>query len=190
MPGGKLTSEQLLGELDLCDELGNSTLRITSRQGLQLHGIPKKHLKERIRRINEIKLSTLAACGDVNRNVMCCPAPHYNDPIHAEMQRLADALAAHFSRARRPITRSGCDDATGEESLSGEMESSWPLLGREQGTALGNGHAGPHGHCPPARMPSIRSSRSTARSTCRGSSRWPSACRATTASICMPTTWA
>ena len=41
VPGGKLTADQLLGELDMCDELGNGTLRITSRQGLQLHGMPK-----------------------------------------------------------------------------------------------------------------------------------------------------
>ena len=42
IPGGKLTSEQLLAELDLCDEVGNTTLRITSRQGLQLHGVVKQ----------------------------------------------------------------------------------------------------------------------------------------------------
>jgi sulfite reductase (ferredoxin) len=92
VPGGKLTADQLLGELDVCDELGNGTLRITSRQGLQLHGVLKRDLHETVRRINEIKLSTLAACGDVKRNVMCCPAPHYHDPVHAEMQQLADRL--------------------------------------------------------------------------------------------------
>jgi sulfite reductase (ferredoxin) len=96
VPGGKLTSDQLLGELDMCDELGNGTLRITSRQGLQLHGVPKRNLHETIRRINEIKLSTLAACGDVKRNVMCCPAPHHNDPVHGQMQALADQFAEHL----------------------------------------------------------------------------------------------
>jgi sulfite reductase (ferredoxin) len=96
IPGGKLTSEQLLGELDLCDEIGNTTLRITTRQGLQLHGVLKHHLKQAIARINEIQLSTLAACGDVERNVMCCPAPHHQDPVHEEMQALATRIAAHF----------------------------------------------------------------------------------------------
>src|SRR6187431_1112921 len=69
IPGGRITSEQLLAELDLCDEVGNTTLRITTRQGLQLHGVLKKNLKQAISRINEIQLSTLAACGDVKRNV-------------------------------------------------------------------------------------------------------------------------
>ena len=75
IPGGKLTSEQLLAEFDLCDEVGNTTLRITTRQGLQLHGVLKHNLRQTIQRINDVQLSTLAACGDVERNVMCCPAP-------------------------------------------------------------------------------------------------------------------
>ncbi|MCA9175878.1 MAG: NADPH-dependent assimilatory sulfite reductase hemoprotein subunit [Planctomycetales bacterium] len=96
IPGGKLTSEQLLAELDLCDELGNTTLRATSRQGLQLHGVLKTNLKESIRRINDIQLTTLGACGDVNRNVMCCPAPTAG-PIHDQLQKLAAELANHFA---------------------------------------------------------------------------------------------
>ena len=96
VPGGRLTSEQLLAELDLCDEVGNTTLRITSRQGLQLHGVLKKNLKRAVSRINEIQLSTLAACGDVNRNVMCCPAPN-TDAVHEEMRRLNLALVKHFA---------------------------------------------------------------------------------------------
>jgi sulfite reductase (ferredoxin) len=96
VPGGKMTSAQMLAELAICDELGNGTLRITTRQGLQHHGVPKSTLQETIRRINECKLTTLAACGDVNRNVMCCPAPHYFDPVHTQLQALTDRLAEHF----------------------------------------------------------------------------------------------
>jgi sulfite reductase (ferredoxin) len=92
IPGGRITSEQLLAELDLCEEVANGTLRITSRQGLQLHGVLKNSLKRTIRRIEEIKLSTLAACGDVERNVMCTPAP-YKDEIHDQMQQLAADIA-------------------------------------------------------------------------------------------------
>ncbi len=96
IPGGKLTSEQLLAEIDLCEEVGNTTLRITSRQGLQLHGVVKKDLWKTIHRINEIQLSTLAACGDVERNIMCCPAP-LHDNVRGQMQALADELAVHLA---------------------------------------------------------------------------------------------
>ncbi len=118
VPGGKLTAEQLLAEIDLGDELGNSTLRITSRQGLQLHGVPKHSLRESIRRINAIKLTTLAACGDVERNVMCCPAPHHGDAIHQQLQDLADSIAHHL-RPRSPAYYEIWlkDDASGEEQL-------------------------------------------------------------------------
>ena len=118
-PGGKLTSEQLLAELDLADELGNTTLRITSRQGLQLHGVLKKNLKAVIRRINDIQLSTLGACGDVNRNVMCCPAP-YASNIYRETQELADKLAAYYApRSKAYFETWLTDTETGEKQLVG-----------------------------------------------------------------------
>lgn len=118
IPGGKLTAEQLLAELDLCDEIGNTTLRITTRQGLQLHGVLKKNLKRCIARINEVQLSTLAACGDVERNVMCCPAPHHHDPVHRELQDLADRLAAHLAPRTRAYHEIWLrDEATGEDTL-------------------------------------------------------------------------
>lgn len=96
IPGGKLTSAQLLAELDLCDEVGNATLRCTTRQGLQLHGVVKKNMQRVIARINDVQLSTLGACGDVNRNVMCCPAP-YKKQIYDQTQQLAAEIAAHLA---------------------------------------------------------------------------------------------
>ncbi|MEM7479235.1 MAG: NADPH-dependent assimilatory sulfite reductase hemoprotein subunit [Planctomycetota bacterium] len=96
IPGGRLTAEQFLAHLDLCDELGSSTLKITTRQALQLHGILKKDLRATMQRIDAVSLSTLAACGDVNRNVMCCPAP-YKTPVHDEMRRLSNALKDHLA---------------------------------------------------------------------------------------------
>ena len=96
IPGGKVSAEQFLAELDLCDRVGNGTLRITSRQGLQLHGVVKENLRETIREINRIKLTTFAACGDVERNVMCCPAPHRNNAVHDQMQEMADRVAQHL----------------------------------------------------------------------------------------------
>ncbi len=96
IPGGKVTANQLLAELDLCDRYGNGTLRITSRQGLQLHGVLKEDLRETIRGINHTMLTTLAACGDVERNVMCCPAPYAGNPVRREMQEMADRVAEHL----------------------------------------------------------------------------------------------
>jgi sulfite reductase (ferredoxin) len=120
IPGGKLTSDQLLAEMDLGDECGNGTLRITSRQGLQLHGILKQDLHKTIHRINEVQLSTLAACGDVERNVMCCPAPHRNDPVHDEMQQLADRLAEYLAPKTRAYHEIWVRDPdTGEDHLVG-----------------------------------------------------------------------
>jgi len=99
IPGGRVTAEQFLAEFDICDKLANGSIRITSRQGFQLHGVLKENLRETIRAINESKLTTLAACGDVNRNVMCCPAP-YRNAVYDQMQALSQELADHF----RPAT--------------------------------------------------------------------------------------
>lgn len=116
VPGGRVTAAQFLAELDLCDRLANGTVRITSRQGFQLHGVLKSDLRETIRVINDSKLTTMAACGDVNRNVMCCPAPIKNSPIHDQMQALAQELADHF----RPKTTAYYDiwlsDENGEQT--------------------------------------------------------------------------
>jgi sulfite reductase (ferredoxin) len=144
IPGGKLTSGQLLAELDLCDEIGNTTLRITSRQGLQLHGVLKERLQETLRRINDCQLSTLAACGDVERNVMCCPAPHHFDPVHEQLQALADALAAHLCPRTRAYHEIWLTDPHGEETLvgGGPAEEIEPIYGptylpRKFKTAIG-----------------------------------------------------
>jgi sulfite reductase (ferredoxin) len=96
IPGGKLTADQYLAMDDLAGRYANGTVRLTTRQSIQLHGILKGDLKATIAGINACLLSTLGACGDVNRNVMACPAP-LNDPVRRELQRLADAVAAHLA---------------------------------------------------------------------------------------------
>src|SRR5262245_44516357 len=96
IPGGRLTAPQYLAVDQLAGDYGNGTVRFTSRQGIQLHGVLKRDLKNTIAGINACLLSTLGACGDVERNVMACPAPHA-DGIHAELQETAAILAAHLA---------------------------------------------------------------------------------------------
>ena len=120
IPGGKLTAAQMLAEIDLGDELANGTVRLTTRQGIQHHGIVKGDLKATIQRINEIQLTTLAACGDVERNVMCCPAPIRNNLVREEMQLMADSLAEHLAPRTRAYHEIWLTDPdTGEKSLVG-----------------------------------------------------------------------
>ena len=119
IPAGIMTAEQLLTHLDLCDSIGNSTLKITTRQGLQLHGILKEDLRECMQRINDCLLTTLAACGDVNRNTMACPAP-YTDNIRAAVQKLAQDLSDHLSPRTKSYYELWLKDLTsGQETLEG-----------------------------------------------------------------------
>src|SRR5262249_48977912 len=101
IPGGRLTAAQYLAVDALAGAHANGTLRFTTRQGIQLHGVLKDHLKETIAGINECLLTTLGACGDVERNVMACPAPHYHHGVHAQLQETAAILAAHLAPRTR-----------------------------------------------------------------------------------------
>jgi len=131
IPAGIMTAEQLLTHLDICDSIGNSTLKITTRQGLQLHGILKSNLRECIQRINQALLTTQSACGDVNRNTMACPAP-YRDNVRPAIQKLAFEISDHLS----PKTKSYYDlwlkdFDTGEESLEGGSDEEYePIYGK------------------------------------------------------------
>lgn len=131
IPAGIMTSDQLLAHMDLADEIGNTTVKITTRQGIQLHGIVKKDLKKCIARINEIQLSTQSACGDVNRNVMACPAP-YKDGIRPAIQKLAYDLAMHLApRTKAYYELWLTDDASGESQLvGGSDEEVEPIYGK------------------------------------------------------------
>ncbi len=75
IPGGKITAEQYLKMDELADLYANKTLRITTRQDFQFHGVIKGNLKATLRALNETIITTLGACGDIERNVVTCPAP-------------------------------------------------------------------------------------------------------------------
>ena len=96
IPGGVMTSNQWRVFDDISARYGNDTLRITTRQSIQFHGILKSNLRPLIKAINESLLATLSACGDVNRNVLAPPTPAYTkarDQVYADCYRLAIALA-------------------------------------------------------------------------------------------------
>jgi len=100
IPGGVMTSKQWQVFDELAWLYGNNTLRITTRQSIQFHGVVKANLRLLVKKINESLLSTLAACGDVNRNVLAPPLPAYTrarEQVYEDCVRVADAL--------RPQTR-------------------------------------------------------------------------------------
>jgi sulfite reductase (ferredoxin) len=96
VPGGQLTAEQWLA-LDRVADLADGTMRLTTRQGVQFHVVHKGELPDLVRGINEALLTTLAACGDVSRNVMACPWPD-------ERQDVLGPLVADLVGRFRPRT--------------------------------------------------------------------------------------
>ena len=75
VPGGTCTTAQWLNMDRIANLHANGTIRLTTRQAIQLHGVIKRDLKATIAGINSAMMDTLAACGDVNRNVMAPPLP-------------------------------------------------------------------------------------------------------------------
>ena len=92
-PGGFIPPQLYLALDDLANEYGNQTLRATTRQGFQLHGILKKNIKTVLATIVQNMGSTLGACGDINRNVMAPPAPFRDRPEYGYAWDYADKVA-------------------------------------------------------------------------------------------------
>ncbi|HUC65595.1 MAG TPA: NADPH-dependent assimilatory sulfite reductase hemoprotein subunit [Stellaceae bacterium] len=95
IPGGRLTARQYLALDDLADRYANGTLRVTTRQSIQFHGVIKRELKESIAAVNHALLTTLAACGDVVRTVTTVAAP-IRDAAHRRLEDDARALSANL----------------------------------------------------------------------------------------------
>ena len=96
VPGGVATPAQWLRMDELADRFGNGTLKLTTRQAFQLHGVKKRQLKATIQGFNEVLLDSIAGCGDVNRNVMCSPNPN-ESRVHAAVQKIAAEISASFT---------------------------------------------------------------------------------------------
>src|SRR5437762_7315195 len=95
IPGGRLTAGRYLALDDLAERYANGTLRVTTRQSIQFHGIVKPGLQAAMAEINHVLLTTLAACGDVVRTVTTVPAP-LRDPVHSRLEDDARRLSTHL----------------------------------------------------------------------------------------------
>ncbi|MFC3767603.1 assimilatory sulfite reductase (NADPH) hemoprotein subunit [Paenibacillus sp. GCM10012303] len=125
--GGVVTPEQWLMLDRLAEEVAGSTIRLTTRQSFQLHGIIKWNLKKTIREVNDALLSTLAACGDVNRNVMCNPNPYQSD-VHAEVYECARQVSEHLNPRTRAYYEIWLDGEKVVDSQDTEAEQE-PIYG-------------------------------------------------------------
>ena len=122
MPGGHMTAAQYLYFDRLADTRANGSLRITTRQGIQFHGILKGDLKPAIAEINQTLLTTMSACGDVVRNIMASPTPR-RDARQARIEADARLLSEHLKPRSRAYYEIFLD-----ETPSGEDEDE-PLYG-------------------------------------------------------------
>jgi sulfite reductase (NADPH) hemoprotein beta-component len=123
LPGGVCTPRQWLAIDAVGQELGNGTIRLTTRQTFQYHGILKHHLKPLIQRINQAMIDSIGGCGDVNRNVLCNPNPAHG-ALHREVYGWARRISEHLlpkTRAYHEIWLDGEPVAGGEsEPIYGE----------------------------------------------------------------------
>jgi sulfite reductase (NADPH) hemoprotein beta-component len=117
LPGGFLKPEQWIGLHHIAGEHSTGVIKITTRQTVQLHGIVKSHIKPTIQAFDTLKLDSIAACGDVNRNVLCSPNPTQSS-LHEEIFAYADEI----STLLLPKTRSYYDIWLDEEKLAEHSE--------------------------------------------------------------------
>jgi sulfite reductase (NADPH) hemoprotein beta-component len=124
--GGVLTPEQWLALDRVARDYGNGTMRLTTRQTVQLHGVIKSKLKTTLKAIDTASLNTIAACGDVNRNVMCNPNPHQSR-AHAAALELARAISDHMTPRTGAYREIWLD---GERIAGAEEENAEPIYGK------------------------------------------------------------
>ena len=125
VPGGVCTPKQWLGIDELSDKFADGTLKLTTRQAFQLHGILKSNLKQTMKEINDTLLDTLAACGDVNRNVMS-PANPFESELHSQALEVAQNIHDHLTPRTSSYAEIWLD---GEKTLIGEQEVE-PIYGK------------------------------------------------------------
>jgi sulfite reductase (ferredoxin) len=100
IPGGVVSADAYIAHDEISRRWANGTLRVTTRQDFQLHGVLKGDIKKSIRAINDSLLTTLGGCGDVERNIMCCPEP-IADRFHADVDRSIAAMVTELTPKTR-----------------------------------------------------------------------------------------
>lgn len=123
LPGGVCSSEQWLAIDSIGRRLGNGTVKLTTRQTFQFHGILKHSLKPLIQEINQAMIDSIGGCGDVNRNVMCNP-----NPVSSDLHKEVYSWATKISEALLPETRAYHEIWLDEKPL--EKTESEPLYGK------------------------------------------------------------
>jgi sulfite reductase (ferredoxin) len=124
IPGGILTADQYLAMDQAAEALGIPSLRITTRQGIQFHGVKKTQLKSLIRTLNQHLVTTWAGCGDVERNLTACPAP-----ATSGAQRAMQARALELSRHLKPRSHAYVELWMDQERVWALEAESEPLYG-------------------------------------------------------------
>jgi sulfite reductase (NADPH) hemoprotein beta-component len=125
VPGGVATAQQWLETDRLATQFANGTIKLTTRQAFQFHGIIKSNLKRTIKEINQAAMDTIAACGDVNRNVMCNPNPYLSE-IHADVLKVAQGISDHLT----PQTRAYHEIWLDGEKIKSSEEEVEPIYGK------------------------------------------------------------
>ncbi|MBN8873327.1 MAG: NADPH-dependent assimilatory sulfite reductase hemoprotein subunit [Rhodospirillales bacterium] len=125
VPGGVLTAPQWIAMHDLAATRGNGTLRLTTRQTIQFHGLIKSNLRPAIQAIHAALLDTVAACGDVNRNVIASVVPQLPE-AHEAVVALANAISDRL----RPRSRAWHDIWIDGTQVAGGEEEDEPIYGR------------------------------------------------------------
>ena len=132
MPGGELTAEQWQKIDAISNTYGNHTIKLSTRQAVQFHGIIKFDLKKTIQAMNDTLLDSIAGCGDVNRNVMCTPNPALSE-VNEEVYAYAKKISEHLMPSSRAYHEIWLDEKGngGKKTLvKGGAEEIEPLYGK------------------------------------------------------------
>jgi sulfite reductase (ferredoxin) len=129
IPGGRVSAAQYRALDDLGAGFTNdNSIRLTSRQGIQYHGTGRDRLKGLVRAVNDTRLTTLGACGDVNRNVMCCAVGDLDWRAGLGMSALADRIANHLAPRSTAYWEIWCDGEKWGEQVEPNREE--PIYGK------------------------------------------------------------